>query len=54
MGDVNTVDHKSASNFATAAQGTKADNALPKAGGNLSGHIYLTGAKPASSTASTS
>lgn len=53
-GNADTVDNKHASDFATAAQGTKADNALPKAGGNLSGHIYLTGAKPASSTASTS
>lgn len=53
-GNADTVDNKHASDFATAAQGTKADNALPKSGGNLSGHIYLTGAKPASSTASTS
>lgn len=40
--------------YATAAQGTKADNALPKAGGNISGHIYLTGANTSSSTGSTS
>ena len=40
--------------YATSAQGTKADNALPKSGGNVSGHIYLTGAKEASSTDSTS
>lgn len=40
--------------YATAAQGTKADNALPKAGGNISGHIYLTGANASSSTGSTS
>lgn len=52
--NADTVDNKHASDFATAAQGTKADNALPKTGGNLSGHIYLTGAKPASSTGSTS
>ena len=52
--NADTVDNKHASDFATSAQGTKADNALPKAGGNLSGHIYLTGAKPTSSTGSTS
>lgn len=40
--------------YATAAQGTKADNALPKTGGNISGHIYLTGANATSSTGSTS
>lgn len=52
--NADTVDGKHASEFATSAQGTTADKALPKSGGNLSGHIYLTGAKPASSTASTS
>lgn len=52
--NADTVDGKHASNFATSAQGTKADNALPKAGGNLSGHIYLTGANASSSTGSTS
>ncbi len=41
MGDVNTVDHKSASNFATSAQGTKADNALPKSGGTMTGEIAI-------------
>lgn len=40
--------------YATAAQGTKADNALPKAGGNISGHVYLTGANATSSTGNTS
>ena len=40
--------------YATAAQGTLASNALPKAGGNISGHIYLTGANAGSSTGSTS
>jgi hypothetical protein len=44
----------SAIGAATAAQGTKADNALPKSGGNISGHIYLTGANASSSTGSTS
>lgn len=39
---------------ATSAQGTKADNALPKSGGNITGHIYLTGAKETSSTSNTS
>ena len=39
---------------ATTAQGTKADNALPKSGGNISGHIYLTGANASSSTGNTS
>ena len=52
--NADTVDGKHASDFATSAQGTKADNALPKAGGNLSGHIYLTGANASSSTGSTS
>lgn len=33
---------------------TKADAALPAAGGNVTGHIYLTGAKPSSSTGNTS
>lgn len=53
-GNADTVDSKHASDFATSAQGTKADNALPKSGGNLSGHIYLTGANASSSTGSTS
>lgn len=52
--NADTVDGKHASDFATSAQGTKADKALPKAGGNLSGHIYLTGANASSSTGSTS
>lgn len=40
--------------YATAAQGTLASNALPKSGGSVSGHIYLTGAKETSSTSNTS
>lgn len=40
--------------YATAAQGTLASNALPKSGGNVTGHIYLTGAKESSSTGNTS
>ena len=31
------------STFATSAQGTKADNALPKAGGTMSGNLTITG-----------
>jgi hypothetical protein len=48
-------------NTAARAAQTKADNAytladgkLSAAGGNISGHVYLTGAKPASSTTNTS
>lgn len=53
-GNANTVDNKHASDFATSAQGAKADDALPRAGGNVTGHIYFTGAQAASSTGNTS
>lgn len=53
-GNADTVDNKHASDFATSAQGTKADNALPKSGGNVTGHIYLTGSKETSSAGNTS
>lgn len=33
------------SDYATAAQGTKADNALPKAGGTMTGNIVMSGAQ---------
>ena len=49
-----TAAYTASTAYATAAQGTKADNALPKTGGNISGHIYLTGADESSSTGSTS
>ena len=39
---------------AAATAKTIADNALPKAGGNVTGHIYLTGASESSSTSNTS
>lgn len=39
-GNADTVDNKHASDFATAEQGTKADNALPKSGGTLTGTLY--------------
>ena len=40
-GNADTVDNKHASDFATAAQGTKADNALPKSGGTMTGEIKI-------------
>lgn len=46
--------YTASSNYATAEQGTLATNALPKSGGDISGHLYLTGAKETSSTSNTS
>lgn len=40
-GNADTVDNKHASDFATAAQGTKADNALPKTGGTMTGKLQV-------------
>lgn len=42
-GNADTVDGKHASNFATAEQGTKADNALPKSGGTITGTLGVNG-----------
>ena len=42
-GNADTVDGKHASDFATAAQGTKADNALPTAGGTITGTLGVNG-----------
>jgi hypothetical protein len=39
--DADTVDTKHAADFATAAQGSTADAALPKAGGTMAGDITL-------------
>ena len=41
--NADTVDGKHASDFATSAQGTKADNALPKAGGTITGNLGVNG-----------
>lgn len=41
-GNADTVDNKHASDFATAEQGTKADNALPQSGGTMTGTLYGT------------
>lgn len=41
--NADTVDNKHASDFATSAQGTKADNALPKAGGTITGNLVVNG-----------
>lgn len=40
-GNADTVDGQHASAFATAAQGAKADNALPKSGGTMTGEIAI-------------
>ena len=42
-GNADTVDNKHAIDFATAAQGTKADNALPKSGGTMTGPLLING-----------
>lgn len=42
-GNADTVDNKHAADFATAAQGTKADNALPKSGGTITGTLGING-----------
>lgn len=42
-GNADTVDGKHASEFATSAQGTKADNALPKSGGTMTGPLMING-----------
>ena len=52
--NLGTAAQTNSDDYATSAQGTKADNALPKSGGNVSGHIYLTGAQANSSTGNTS
>ena len=39
--DADKLDGLHASSFATSAQGTKADNALPKAGGTMNGKLIL-------------
>lgn len=44
-GNADTVDNKHASDFATSAQGTKADNALPKSGGTMSGPLLINGSE---------
>lgn len=41
--NADTVDGKHASEFATSAQGTKADNALPKTGGTMTGNLGVNG-----------
>lgn len=40
-GNADTVDGKHAEEFATSAQGAKADNALPKSGGTMTGALEL-------------
>lgn len=45
-GNANTVGGKLPSAFATSAQGTKADNALPKAGGTMTGDVSFPDNKP--------
>lgn len=42
-GNADTVDSKHAADFATAAQGTKADGALPIAGGTMTGNLVIGG-----------
>lgn len=42
-GDADTVDGHHATDFATAAQGKKADAALPASGGTISGGLNITG-----------
>ena len=49
-GNADTVDGKHASDFATAAQGTKADNAMPKSGGTFTG-VAVAGGSQAIGTA---